>query len=33
MLDGNREADTVKRLVATVEEGDGGLNWESSIEA
>ena len=32
-LDSNRETDTVDRLVETVGEEEGGMNWESSIEA
>ena len=28
----NRNTDAKNRLVDTVEEGKGGINWESSIE-
>ena len=28
----NRDADIEKRLVDTVGEGEGGTNWESSME-
>ena len=28
----NRDADVQNRLVDTVREGEGGMNWESSID-
>ena len=28
----NRDADTENRLVDTVREGEGGTNWESTME-
>ena len=28
----NRDADIEKRLVDTEEDGEGGMNWDSSID-